>query len=61
LVTNRTALRLPQDLIDRLRSIARKQSESSDRDIPWPVIGRELLEQALLAEEQRARPELPLA
>jgi hypothetical protein len=60
-VVNSTALRLQQSVIDRIRTIARRKSETSERDIAWPVIGRELVERALLEEERRARPELPLA
>ena len=57
-VTNKTALRLPQDTIDRIRTLARRKSESNDKDIAWPVVGRELIERALLEEERRATPEL---
>jgi len=61
-VTNKTALRLPQATIDRIRVISRKKSEKADRDVPWSVVGRQLLEQALREEERRAQPELvPLA
>ena len=60
-VSNRTALRLPQTTIDRIRSIARHKSESGDKDITWSVVGRELIERALQEEERQAYPNHILA
>jgi hypothetical protein len=53
LVANRTALRLPQDIIDRLRNLARFRSQVEVMDVAWTMIGRDLLERALADEEHR--------
>jgi hypothetical protein len=51
-----TSLRLPADTIVRLKRLARRRSFYADRDLTWGEVGRELLEQALLGEDERDEP-----
>jgi hypothetical protein len=47
-----TALRLPADVLDRLRQFARRLSYERNVDISWAQVARQLLEDALDAKEE---------
>lgn len=52
--SDKTALKLPPETIDRLRTAARRRSYQQEEDYSWARLARELLTAALVEEEKAA-------